>query len=449
MADGFGIMNLFGGDMSGLNELLTPEQRAAMQRQGALSMAAQLLAASGPSRTPVSLGQALGQSYMAGQKGYTDAQQQALTGMLTKQKIQEYKQKLASREAMNKALESAAGGAPMPAAGSLTTAQQALAAPGMPVGPTRQRAAMVGAPARAMSPGMSTLGISQEQAQGILRLPESERAKAYSSMLIDNMKFGEAKPMVMDGQTVMVQTNAFGQQRVAPGLQPYEALPSDVRTAEYLTGTPLAGTGVSGATVLARSKDPAYLGLTEGQKAVDKKFAETNVEWLTGQNADVAANAAQVATVLSQVEAGKPLTGPAFGALQAIAPDFLTAIINPQATNALEQIQEVAQRNLKIVLGAQFAQKEGEQLIRRAYNPALSPAQNAARLRRLFAQIQVAAQQKQAMVEYFQENGTLRGYKGKIPSVEDFYKVLREGDQALPLTSDEQALLNRYNNTTR
>ena len=444
-----GLMNLFGGDMSGLNELLTPEQRAAMQRQGAMSMAAQLLAASGPSRTPTNLGQALGQAYMAGQKGYGQAQQQALTGMMTKQKIQEYKQKLASREAMNKALEAAASGAPAPVAGSLTTAQQALAAPGMPVGPTRQRASMVGAPAQAMSPGMSTLGISQEQAQGILKLPEGERAKAYSSMLVDNMKFGEAKPMVMDGRTVMVQTNAFGQQRVAPGLQPYNALPSDIRAAEYLGGTSLAGTGLAGATALARSKDPSYMGLTEGQKAVDKKFAETNVEWLAGQNVDVAANAGQVATVLAQVEAGKPLTGPAFGALQAIAPDFLTAIINPEATNALEQIQEVAQRNLRIVLGAQFAQKEGEQLIRRAYNPALSPAQNAARLRRLFAQIQVAAQQKQAMVDYFQENGTLKGYKGKKPSAKDFYEVLREGDQTLPLTAEEEELLNRYNITPR
>lgn len=449
MADGFGLMNLFGGDMSGLNELLTPEQRAAMQRQGAMSMAAQLLAASGPSRTPVNLGQALGQSYMAGQKGYTDAQQQALTGMMTKQKIEEYRQKLASREAMNKALQKAAGGAPMPAAGSLTTAQQALAAPGMPVGPTRQRAAMVGAPAQAMSPGMSTLGISQEQAQGILKLPESERAKAYSDMLVDNMKFGEAKPMVMDGRTVMVQTNAFGQQRVAPGLQPYEAQPSDIRAVEYVTGESLAGTGAAGFTALARSKDPAYLGLTEGQKAVDKKFAETNVEWLTGQNVDTAANAAQVATVLSQLEAGKPLTGPAFGALQAIAPDFLTAIINPQATNAKEMVQEVVQRNLRIILGAQFTEREGAQLIQRAYNPALSPQQNAARLRKLFAQIQVAAQQKQAMVDYYQENGTLRGYKGKKPSIQDFYEVLREGDQTLPLTEEENELLNRYNTTPR
>jgi len=100
-------MNLFGGDAAGLNELLTPEQLAAMQRQGALSMAAQLLAASGPSRTPVSLGQALGQSYLAGQQGYSQAQQQALTGMLTKQKIDEYKREKNADAAWRQMLSSA------------------------------------------------------------------------------------------------------------------------------------------------------------------------------------------------------------------------------------------------------------------------------------------------------------------------------------------------------
>ena len=127
-----GLMNLFGGDMSGLNELLTPEQRAAMQRQGALSMAAQLLAASGPSRTPVNLGQALGQAYMAGQQGYNNAQQQALTGMLTKQKIQEYKRQQDMNAAWRQALT-----------GVGTDTAPGATAPAMRVGPTPERAAMV------------------------------------------------------------------------------------------------------------------------------------------------------------------------------------------------------------------------------------------------------------------------------------------------------------------
>jgi hypothetical protein len=51
----------------------------------------QLLASSGPSRTPVGLGQALGEAYGAGQKGYTAAQQNLLQSMTMKQKMEEAK----------------------------------------------------------------------------------------------------------------------------------------------------------------------------------------------------------------------------------------------------------------------------------------------------------------------------------------------------------------------
>ena len=82
--------DMFGG-ASALDEYMTPEQRAQLQNQGVMAAAMQLLAASGPSRTPVGLGQALGQAYGAGQKGYTAAQQNLLTSITMKQKMDEAK----------------------------------------------------------------------------------------------------------------------------------------------------------------------------------------------------------------------------------------------------------------------------------------------------------------------------------------------------------------------
>ena len=82
--------DMFGG-ASALDEYMTPEQRAQLQNQGVMAAAMQLLAASGPSRTPVGLGQALGEAYGAGQKGYTAAQQNLLTSMTMKQKMDEAK----------------------------------------------------------------------------------------------------------------------------------------------------------------------------------------------------------------------------------------------------------------------------------------------------------------------------------------------------------------------
>lgn len=80
--------DMFGG-ASALDEYMTPEQKAQMQNQGVMAAAMQLLASSGPSRTPVGLGQALGEAYGAGQKGYTAAQQNLLQSMAAKQKMEE------------------------------------------------------------------------------------------------------------------------------------------------------------------------------------------------------------------------------------------------------------------------------------------------------------------------------------------------------------------------
>ena len=137
--------DMFGG-ASALDEYMTPEQRAQMQNQGVMAAAMQLLAASGPSRVPVGLGQALGQAYGTGQQGYTAAQQNLLTSMEMKQKMDEYKRLKDIQARISGAL--IGEGAPaMP--GAAITPDQAINAPGLPAGPTVARAAMIGAPGAA------------------------------------------------------------------------------------------------------------------------------------------------------------------------------------------------------------------------------------------------------------------------------------------------------------
>ena len=90
MAD-FDLGGLLFGDQpsTGLEAYLDPEQLRRMQQQGAMQAAMALLKASGPSRTPVGFGQALGEAYGAGQAGYQQAQQQALSSIGMKQKLDE------------------------------------------------------------------------------------------------------------------------------------------------------------------------------------------------------------------------------------------------------------------------------------------------------------------------------------------------------------------------
>ena len=161
-----------------------------------------------------------------------------------------------------------------------------------------------------------------------------------------------------------------------------------------------------------------------GLKAVNEAAAKDYVAWMQGGGSDAAANLAQIGTVLQRLESGEQLTGPFIGVINSVG---LLPFVNAEAENAKEQVQEVVQRNLRIVLGAQFAQKEGEQLISRAYNPTLTPAENTPRLRKLFKQMSIAAKQKEAMADYFEKNNySLLGYRGPTPDIEDFYTALSQ-----------------------
>jgi hypothetical protein len=182
--------------------------------------------------------------------------------------------------------------------------------------------------------------------------------------------------------------------------------------------------------------------LTEFEKQRDKKFAEDALQWQQGGGQDMTAQIAQLKPVIEALERNEPLTGP----MVAVAPDLVLAIANPKALQAREQVEEVVQRNLRAILGAQFTEREGERLIARAYNPKLSPQQNAGRVRRLFKQMAEAAEQKQAMVDYATANGTLKGFQGKMPSIQDFVAAIEGGEreEAQPKATKKRSLMDIF-----
>ena len=124
-----------GGTPTGLDALLSEDQRKLMGRNATLAAAAALLQASGRSTTPIGLGQALGSALQAGQQGYQQARAGSVQDLLLNQKLEEAKR----AEQLRKQIADVMTTAPQP----LNTAQAALAAPGMPLGPTIQRAELM------------------------------------------------------------------------------------------------------------------------------------------------------------------------------------------------------------------------------------------------------------------------------------------------------------------
>jgi hypothetical protein len=162
--------------------------------------------------------------------------------------------------------------------------------------------------------------------------------------------------------------------------------------------------------------------LTPLQEAADKKFSDDYVAWKAGGGTTATKNIAQIKSVMDKLHNKEPLTGPMTG----IMPDVVLAFTNPNSLDARQRVEQVAQESLRTILGAQFTQKEGENFIARVYDPKLSPEKNASRLRAMFMQLETAANQKQAMVNYADKHGTLRGYTGTQPSINDFYEAIQE-----------------------
>lgn len=110
---------------------LDPEKiRQQQQMQGLLSAGLNILAASGPSRTPTSLGQIIGQGGAAGLQAYQEAGQRAIEGGIQGLKVAELKQAIEDKRLQRQALAEysgrvtpgqavALGGGPTPAAAQI------------------------------------------------------------------------------------------------------------------------------------------------------------------------------------------------------------------------------------------------------------------------------------------------------------------------------------------
>lgn len=159
---------------------------------------------------------------------------------------------------------------------------------------------------------------------------------------------------------------------------------------------------------------------TKGRTKTDEAYAKEYVTYkASGGFADQMKQLNQIQGVLVALESGKELTGPVTGSVPDVAQKFL----NPEAIRVREDVEEVVQRNLRAVLGAQFTEREGDRLIKRAYNPNLSESENAKRVRRLLIQMKKATKAKESAARYWEKKGTLTGWGGKMPTMEDFNSI--------------------------
>lgn len=159
--------------------------------------------------------------------------------------------------------------------------------------------------------------------------------------------------------------------------------------------------------------------LSTAEKAIDTKFGKEYADFYAGGGiANLNKNLEELDRAISIIEKAKE--NEVSGKLIGLSDKAGTlAYTHSKAADVKDIIGGVAQSNLRQILGGQFAQKEGEALLARQYDTAQSKSANLKRLKALRKQAANTIQSKAAAANYFEENGTLKGFKATQSVSED------------------------------
>ena len=94
---------------------------------------------------------------------------------------------------------------------------------------------------------------------------------------------------------------------------------------------------------------------------------------------------------------------------------------SPDSLDVEQKIGRIVVKGLRATLGAAFTDEEGKRFTAYAYNVMLPPKVNAMRMGRLRNAMEEAFELKLAKHNYYQTEGTLKGFKGLAPNKYDIY----------------------------
>ena len=272
-----------GGGGNALDEYLTPEQRAAMQRNAMLAASAALLKAGGESTRRIGIGEALGGAFEAGQAGYEKAQTGALTQMALKQKMDEAKKA--------KDLQRMVGGVFAPQAATPGAAPMPMPEvdTGVPPLPTSAGAAMppAQAAARPMNANAARANQYRQAAQMLNTAGQTEQAMKYEDLAL------KLDPISAPSDKAKLLAE-LGLPMTLENMQLLEAAPNEVRLLKA-TGTPvtlqnvmkLKASGAASTTVNLPPQEKAFetgLGTGQSTQAINSQIAAQNAATILETN---------------------------------------------------------------------------------------------------------------------------------------------------------------------
>lgn len=152
---------------------------------------------------------------------------------------------------------------------------------------------------------------------------------------------------------------------------------------------------------------------TKAYEAVDRDYAKQYNEWTTTgrssyqKNRKLLEDAKNSLSSLSNTDKGK-ISGRGTSVLGNISGGLLRSDKSLQIEN---DVKQAAQASIKAVLGSQFTEKEGENIMNRSYDVRLSPEENVKKIDRALNEIDTKAKAEEERANWFEKNGTTYGFK--------------------------------------
>jgi hypothetical protein len=134
----------------------------------------------------------------------------------------------------------------------------------------------------------------------------------------------------------------------------------------------------------------------EALRAANRQLKGTKIDPKSGQE-------------VTDPHASDTISGPVIGLLPKIVRDIIT----PRGSETQENVESVAQKSMRTIMGPQFTEGEGLRLLARVYNPRFEEKVNARRVTRLLSQLERAYAEKVRAAHYFEQHGTFTGFKGR------------------------------------
>lgn len=235
-------------------------------------------------------------------------------------------------------------------------------------------------------------------------LPEEQRAMAYPKARMELVSAGVLKPEDAPEQ----YDPGFYRQSLMKFQQSKEGIEKRLSVAKLAnlqseTNKNNADAGMKGGRAGILGK------LTEGQKAVDKDYAKS-------YNALTQKGAVNAKTAIDRLErlAGEIESDTGFGEagggrIASMLPDSMRS---RDAIRRRDQAKNFANTTLKELFGGQLSDAEREAAAKEYYNDALGNEDNAKIIREKIAQLRDAYSTEVAKANYYEQNGTLLGFRG-------------------------------------